>query len=327
MLMGKGYFVISLDFELMWGVKERTIEQYGGNVLGARKAIPRMLELFRERGIHCTWAVVGFLFADTLVDLRSALPARHPCYAEEKLSTYSYLKDIGGGEEDDPYHYGASLIRLITSVPNQEIGSHTFSHYYTEEDGQTQTDFEDDLRAGAKAAEKFGLSLTSLVLPRNQINPAYLDTVARVGFTSYRGNQAGFMYASSKQSGESLLRRVFRLADAYVGLSGHNCFAPEEAVIREGLANIRASRFLRPYSRKLCFLEGLKLGRIKAQMRYAARHGLVFHLWWHPHNFGTNMDENLENLKILLDYYDLLHRKYGFESRAMRELAGEVLKK
>jgi peptidoglycan/xylan/chitin deacetylase (PgdA/CDA1 family) len=185
----RGYFVISLDFELMWGVNEWTVEQYGANVLGARKAIPMLLDLFGERNIHCTWAAVGLLLADTYEDLLSNMPDQTPNYDDTRISAYSCLSGIGKGEEDDPYHYGASLIRRITACDNQEIGSHTFSHYYTEEDGQSVSDFERDLAAAKKAAEKFGLNPVSLVLPRNQINMGYIGAMVRNGITSYRGNE------------------------------------------------------------------------------------------------------------------------------------------
>ena len=59
-----GYFVISLDYELMWGVRDHTTrESYGPNVLGAREAIPAMLDLFQRRGIRVTRATVGLVTA------------------------------------------------------------------------------------------------------------------------------------------------------------------------------------------------------------------------------------------------------------------------
>src|SRR5262245_13071649 len=58
-----GALVISLDFELHWGVRDkRPVDgSYRENLLGAREAIPRMLDLFEEFGIAATWATVGFL--------------------------------------------------------------------------------------------------------------------------------------------------------------------------------------------------------------------------------------------------------------------------
>ena len=39
--MNKGTLLISLDFELFWGVQDcHTYEDYGDNVIGGRKAIP-----------------------------------------------------------------------------------------------------------------------------------------------------------------------------------------------------------------------------------------------------------------------------------------------
>ena len=60
-----GALVISLDFELHWGVRDKRPADgpYRENLLGAREAIPRMLDLFEEFGVAATWATVGFLFA------------------------------------------------------------------------------------------------------------------------------------------------------------------------------------------------------------------------------------------------------------------------
>src|SRR5262245_27879839 len=63
---GAGTFVISLDYELMWGVRDHaTRESYGSNVLGGREAIPVMLELFEKRNIQATWAIVGALLCES----------------------------------------------------------------------------------------------------------------------------------------------------------------------------------------------------------------------------------------------------------------------
>src|SRR4029077_6616039 len=70
-----GAFVISLDFELLWGVRDnRTIADYGANILGVRQVVPALLDLFAERNIACTWATVGLLFFDTNAAMRAALP-------------------------------------------------------------------------------------------------------------------------------------------------------------------------------------------------------------------------------------------------------------
>ena len=48
--------VISLDFELFWGVRDvATLENYGRNLLGARSVVPALLKLFHQYQVHATW--------------------------------------------------------------------------------------------------------------------------------------------------------------------------------------------------------------------------------------------------------------------------------
>lgn len=86
-----GQFVISLDFELLWGVRDHADrDTYGKNVLGARDAVPKMLELFAENEISATWATVGFLFCETKEELLASLPSELPTYSNPRLSNLSY---------------------------------------------------------------------------------------------------------------------------------------------------------------------------------------------------------------------------------------------
>jgi hypothetical protein len=56
-------------------------------------------------------------------------------------------------------------------------------------------------------------------------------------------------------------------------------------------------------------------------MTYAAINNEVYHLWWHPHNFGENVNESISFLKSILKHYNRLNNQYGFESVNMNELA------
>jgi len=55
-------------------------------------------------------------------------------------------------------------------------------------------------------------------------------------------------------------------------------------------------------------------------MLRAAQTGAVFHLWWHPHNFGVNQKENLKNLEIILQYYEDLRKAHDLQSLTMKEV-------
>ena len=95
--MQNGAFVISLDFELLWGVRDkRTIADYGANIRGVRQVVPALLDLFAERNIACTWATVGLLFFATNRAMRAALPARKPRYAD-RASLVLRVSCRGGG--------------------------------------------------------------------------------------------------------------------------------------------------------------------------------------------------------------------------------------
>ena len=68
-------------------------------------------------------------------------------------------------------------------------------------------------------------------------------------------------------------------------------------------------------------LEELKLRRIKNSMTYAAKNNLLYHLWWHPHNFGQNTYRNMETLKSVLEHYRKLNLQFGFKSVTMKDCA------
>jgi peptidoglycan/xylan/chitin deacetylase (PgdA/CDA1 family) len=325
--MKRGTLVISLDFELFWGMTDvTTLEEYGENVRGVRQAIPGMLALFRKYDIQATWAVVGMLAPPTKTDLFASFPSEQPAYTDMRYSNYEYARraNIGDDEAHDPHHFGASLLRLIQATSKQEIGSHTFSHYYCTEDGQTETDFAADVRALHESLKPFGVTPTSLVFPRNQWRESYLELLRTFGYTAFRGNQRGWVYASRPRGSEGLLLRLVRLLDAYVPIFGHhtyNDYAMRRATLPH---NVPASFFFRPYSPKLAILEPVRLWRMKRAMTYAARRGELVHLWWHPHNFGTHTKRNLENLETVLKHFVKLQNEYGMESMTMQGVAARL---
>lgn len=299
--MKHGKLVISLDLELFWGVRDKlSISDYGKNIKGVHTVVPRMISMFTEYGIHATFATVGFLFCDSKEELFANIPQIKPRYENSHLSPYEeYLPTIGNNITDDPYHFVGNLIQTILATPLQEVGSHTFSHFYCLEAGQAINEFRHDLHAAKKIAEKKGIALTSIVFPRNQFNERYLKACAEGGIICFRGNEQSWLYKAIEAKSETLIRRALRLTDAYINISGHHCYS-DEYMLQTFPVNVPASRFLRPFHSKLKFLEALKLYRIKSSMLYAAKNKLTYHLWWHPHNFGVDQDQNFSFLKKIL---------------------------
>jgi len=314
--------VLSLDFELRWGVRDRHAlgGPYDANVLGGRRAVPRMLDMFREFDVAATWATVGFLFAESRAELERFAPICRPAYDDPRLLPYG--EAIGDGEADDPLHYAPSLIRAIRNTPRQEIGTHTYSHFYCGEGGQTAAAFEADLSAAVAIAASRGISLRSIVLPRNQHNPEYDALLTAAGITAVRGNprSRAWRFANAAE-GTRPWKRAGRLLDSYVNVSGNSAIPWSDIVGPEGLVNLRASRFLRPYSPRLRALEPLRLRRIRESLRAVGRAGSIYHLWWHPHNFGAHTEENLAFLRRVLECYAECRERYGMQSLTMGEVS------
>jgi len=316
-----GTFVISLDLELMWGVRDkRTVASYGDAVLGERQAIPGMLHRFAVNDVRATWATVGMVFARDRQDLLTHAPSLRPDYVDANLSPYAALEsEIGADETVDPLHYGRDLVARIAATPGQEVATHTFSHFYCLEPGQTITAFEADLEAAKAIASRAGLSLRSIVFPRNQMTPEHIAAARRQGIDCYRGNPGSFAYRSRSGAENSAMVRATRLLDAVVPLDGAHGYQLLE--VAEGPFNIPASRFLRPYMCEAPAFSALHLRRVMAEMTDAARKGLMYHLWWHPHNFGRNTEQNLAMLDRLLAHFQRLKREHGMTSASMGDLA------
>lgn len=323
--MSKGIFTVSLDFELHWGgVEKRTLPAYAPYFLNTRKAIPRMLELFAGYGVHATWATVGFLFHESLRDLQDNLPAHQPAYPDSTISTYAYMRHhlIGPDETEDPFHFAPSLIRAIAATDGQELGTHTFSHYYCNEPGQSLETFREDLAAAQRIAAVYQTTLRSLVFPRNQYNEAYLKECYAQGIRAVRSNPASWFWTITIPGEENMWKRINRGADAFLPLS-KTSFRLDQLYAPKGVPLcIPASRFLRPYDPKIGLLNTLRLQRIKNEMTYAARQGEIYHLWWHPHNFGWYPDQSIAGLLQLLEHYAQLKIKYGMVSMNMGEVVG-----
>lgn len=311
----KGTLIVSLDFELFWGMLEVCpLEDYQDNVLGGRAAIPRLLALFEKYGIHATWATVGFLFAENYEELSRYFPEACPTYADQRITPYPWFSRIGGTEQEAPCFFGGSLLPKIAKTPGQEIGSHTFSHFYCREKGQTPEQFRADMEAALAIARDKGYPLTSAVMPRNHCEPEYTEILKELGFTAYRDEENDWCHRIPWRP----LRRMMKLTDVYFPITGLGGYRPQK---ENGIWNLTGSRMYKAILPPLAFLERVKLWRIKSQMRHAAMHGLTFHLWWHPHNLGVRTDAHFAQLEEIFSYFRELQRKYGMQSRNMGEAA------
>ena len=220
-----GTLTISLDFELLWGIFDKVGTRYRPEYFSnTRKVIPQMLDLFAKHEIHVTWATVGMLFAENEEEWKEYSPSFLPSYREKKYSAYHWAKVNGIRPE---VHFAPELIREIIQTPYQELGSHSYAHYYTLMRGQSPEQFREDLRASQRIAEeKFGKRLTSLVFPRNHINELYLGICREEGFEFVRGNPKNWFWQETQHEDQS--KKWFRSADCFFPLGSRTSYPVEE---------------------------------------------------------------------------------------------------
>lgn len=322
-MVSKGIFCISLDFELHWGrfdkmpLSENTFVYFSNT----RAAIPKMLDLFSAYGMHVTWATVGMLFQNNEQEWMNAQPVPLPSFRNKELSAYEWVKQHG---VHDALHFAPDLIGQIKHTPNMEIGTHTYSHYYCNEDGQTIDDFKRDLKIAVDVATEKGIQLKSLVFPRNQVNKLYLAVCAELGIETVRTNPSVWYWDETRKADIAI--KIARTGDAYLPFSTKNILDLKTIDARQTPVLLPASRLYRPWSNNL-FLNNLKLQRILHEMTVAAKRKQYYHLWWHPHNFGYHPENCLAELAIILRHYASLHHQYGFQSMSMIETKNYLLSK
>ena len=320
--MKKGSLVISLDFELIWGVFDHVELQdkitYFNNTL---KAIPEILSIFEKNSIHVTWASVGMLFNENWEQWFSNFPQELPTYENTALNPYEYGKKHQKSGLDH-YFFAPQIIKDIQSIKGQEIGTHTYSHYYCLEKGQNSYQFESDIQKAVEIAKIAGVELKSLVFPRNQFNQGYLDVCYKNNIQTVRTNPTAWYWDTNKPN--SLTTKIVRSSDAYLPL-GKKSY-PESDIEAGLVVGQMASRFLRP-QHTLDLLNKARLLRIKNEIRNAAKLGEVYHLWWHPHNFGLDSAGALKALKSIIAEFAYCREKYGMQSQTMQEMGSPYLKK
>ncbi len=312
-----GAFTISLDLELFWGVRDkRTVQGYEKNLTGVATAVDAMLAQFCQYAVRATWSTVGLLMVVDIEEARRDQPKLKPMYEDSNLSPYHYI-NAQWNSEYDGFHFANDIVEKIIQSPGQSVGTHTFSHYYAKEKGQSIAEFKADLSCAQAVST---VPLNSIVFPRNQYRADYVEVLPEFDIHSYRGNEVSWLYKSAESDDQGLFKRSLRLLDSYINLTGNNTTSWSE-IAASYPYNIPSSRFLRPWNKKLAPFDFVKLARMKRAMTYAAKHHEVFHLWWHPHNFGVNLNENIEMLRHVLEHYKFLHQKYGMRSLSMEDIS------
>ena len=300
--------VWSLDFELRWGMHDLLgldRDLYRKNLEGVREVVPQLLQVFTRRGVRATWATVGALACDNWDDYFRRAPAS-PRYVNMQLAVNPRYADL---DPDGGLHFAPDLVALVAKTTGQDLGTHTFSHIYLGELGVMQADAAADHAATlALFRERFGVTPTSLVFPRNQV--AFLAFYRAQGISAWRDNESSWYYQLTRHTNHPVIRGL-RMMDA---------LTPWRA--RGGSfsgGRTPSTLFVRVYLPES--LWKLHLTRIVSEAR-RIKPGGVLHFWLHPHNLGVDVPRGIRRLEQVLDVIKQRAPR-GTVYASMRDLAQE----
>lgn len=321
--MENGSFIISLDFELFWGVLDcQDYVSHLSRFKHTRSVIDALIETFENNAIRATWSTVGLLMITGSEELEGIRPTINgPAYSNGLLDNYkSFFRILETDAYTDDVFFALPIVMALKDSQYQDIGTHTFSHYYCLEDGQTLEAFNEDLALAKRTASLYGIPLRSIVFPRNQYNPQYIQQLTVHDINIFRGNPEQFIYKTRRE--DNLFIRFLHLIDTYLNIAGNITHRNPSGA--ETVYNIKASRFLRPMSKTGRLFKKLQLRRIKNEMTYAAKNHHYYHLWWHPHNFSSYTEENFLFLNEIIAHFEYLRKTYHFSSESMESYLEKV---
>ncbi len=286
---GRASIVISLDFELRWGVHDvlgSNVDGYRANLEGVRDTVPAVLDVLRQRRLPATWATVGAVACRSWDDYFERAPAP-PVYRDPTLV---FDRRIVDRDPDGTLHFAPDLVRQVVDTPGQELATHTFSHLFLGEPGVVAADAIADHQATRTIfRERFGLEPRSLVYPRNQV--AFWPFLQDLGLVAYRGNEAGWFHRLRGAASAHPVARSLRLLDGlrprtrtyHPKIEGE---LPSTLFLRLGLPGA---------------LWRLHFAKVRRAV-LTARPGHIVHLWFHPHNLGANAAKTLDRLTTTADF-------------------------
>lgn len=311
-------FVLSLDFELAWGMRDLLGDgaQQRECMMTREVVVPELLKLFERYDVPASWCTVGQLFD-------SEIPDPAPKYFEQfKAPSHAWMQrpwfdGVPSGTEDEiPDYLCPSILRDIQKVrPRQEIGSHGFSHAIFGDAGCGRECAESELQASIDRAEKIGVRMTSMVFPRNRCG--HRDLLKSHGFLCYRGEGRSILPRHWPHSAHKLAHLVAVFTQRFV-------YPVSPKKDEYGLWDIPSSMMLFPaHGLRKYVPMSFRVNRAKRGLDAAVRENKVFHLWFHPINLAYETERLLGAMEEILQYAASLREQGKLKFRSMGDLARE----
>ncbi len=275
-----GKLIITLDFEIGWGVWESErwrARQAKGVYRDLRPALQSFVDFLDEREIALCWATVGAMIAP-----RSSGEFAHlPDAAQAHIARFL-------AEAEQPTIEGRDLFDMVAGArTRQQIASHSYSHTRFDYPGYDTAMQLADLQLARRVLEEAGAASDAFVFPENIITT--FDAPAAAGHRIART-----LPLPQRPTGigrvDGVLERTV-LAPALAQGSTNPL----------GIAEQTGSLFFNWWGRGVALRKALVERQARLGLRRAIREGGTLHLWLHPFNL-TDSPGMAHAIRSLLDH-------------------------
>ncbi len=315
--MKKGKFVISLDTEIAWGrIEESNKDSYLPLFEKTREVVKRLVDVFDKYEIPATWAMVGRLIEDSdnlSIFSKMKIEDYYPSLTSKKIYEDSILNN-----ESNSYVLAKEFMdQVMNAKVIHEIGTHSYHHILFGKIPKSDKYLvEKDVEGAKGILKKYGIDCQSVVFPRNLIG--HLDVFQKNGINCYRGPDK-FWFDRMPNA----IKKPISLLNTFLPISP----TVVDAENKNGMVNIPGSLFFRITHfgiKKNVPFSILEKKAIKG-LQQASSQGKIFHLWFHPFNFGYKMDEHFNAFEKVLKEAKRLRDIGKIETQTMKTIKDEVL--
>lgn len=282
--------VLSLDFELGWGVLDSSLwrqRENNGVYERMRSIMPELLGLMADLEMPATWALVSSMLCPTVdkVEIGHLKQGYRNAVA-------SFLK------EAKPSTWNAiDLCELLLQDNRQEIATHSATHLYVSHEDADERSYVEDIGLSLEQLLEFtGVKSSSIVYPRDQVD--WKDAIAKEYRLDGRLNPAFGMRSGPL----ARAARAFRNLGGNYPLSSVSIGAYDE--IYHG-GSIYFNWQANKYARLKRYILARQIDRLLSDIRLRNRAGQVCHIWLHPFNLSESGDLFSFFKKTLISLADL----------------------
>lgn len=306
--------MISIDTELSWGTFDvGRVDSYLPAYNRTRSVVNRLINLFDEYEVSATWATVAHLLHDCGGEHR-ADPGPDYWWID---NWYGSLPCVTG--RDRSLWYAPEMIDAIRQCQTpQEIGVHAYSHLILGERGCSSRVAKREIDEAIRIMESHGIEPESFVFPRNSIG--HQEILSENGVRIYRGRDARWY---ERRALPDVIRKVPRYIEEATKITPPSVIPTWDGDI----IKLPGSQVFRPFHDGWQFTpSSSRVVKAKKGLDRAVSEGEIFHLRFHPFDFGFNPDDLLSKLAKVLHYANEMRDKGLLDVLCMREVADEFIK-